>query len=191
MTTPALDQKTLKRLLSYDPNTGVFVWLPRPGERWPAAKFVGNEAGNLWAGSPRVTYRVINLLGWPFYAHRLAFLYITGDWPVGVVDHVDRDGLNNSWSNLRDASKSLNAHNAAPQRNNRSGFRGVGFDKRRGRFYARLHSGPTVAWLGYFPTAAEAGEAYETALLQKLADDDVRAGKRNVPGFDVVEARVL
>jgi hypothetical protein len=61
------------------------------------------------------------------YAHRLAWLFISGDWPPEgyEVDHIDNDGENNAASNLRLLTKAQQQFNTKLGRNNRSGHNGI------------------------------------------------------------------
>ena len=99
-----LTQERLKYLLNYDPETGNWTW------RNPAnhnSRLKGRSAGNVRNDG----YRIIRIDTVPYYAHRLAFLYMTGLMPKEEVDHIDRDPFNNAWSNLREATSSQNKYN--------------------------------------------------------------------------------
>ena len=64
--------------------------------------------------------------------------------PKGLVtDHIDGDGLNNQRSNLRICTTSQNMQNCGVHKNNTSGFKGVQFDKRRGKYIARIRINDT------------------------------------------------
>lgn len=92
------------------------------------------------------------------YLHRV----VTGDaWPE--VDHRDGDGLHNCRSNLRQATRRQNNYNRPRPQNNRSGFKGVCWDKavRRWKAYLRLNGRQTH--LGYFETPEAAAEARRNA----------------------------
>ena len=54
---------------------------------------------------------MIRIRGKAYYSHRLAFLYMTGEWPLEEVDHIDRNPYNDAWVNLRKATSSLNKWN--------------------------------------------------------------------------------
>jgi len=77
-----------------------------------------------------------------------------------VVDHVDRDGLNNRRSNLRIATQAQNSRNRRRHRNNTSGFKGVSFHRREKKWYAHIHHQGKKLFLGYFVSAEAAHAAY-------------------------------
>jgi hypothetical protein len=165
MKKPVIDQETLKRLLEYNPDTGVFIWKSRPdgAKRWNA-RYAGKVAGFHWTprGS-RVAYVSIRIFDWPFLGHRLAWLYMTGEWPAEAVDHKDLDGLNNRWENLRPATKAQNGANTRAPRTNSSGFKGVSLHKPTGKYRAYIKIGERQVWLGYHDTAEAAHAAYAAA----------------------------
>ncbi len=108
----------LKELLSYDPETGIFVWAKLSGRR----ARIGDRAGsfNLSLG-----YRVIGIDGERHYEHRLAWLYMTGEWPSEDLDHENCDKSDNRFSNLREATDSQNLANVANWAHNTSGLKGA------------------------------------------------------------------
>ncbi|MDD0156969.1 HNH endonuclease signature motif containing protein, partial [Shigella flexneri] len=67
---------------------------------------VGKVAGTISYG-----YNAINIDGVRYFAHRLAWLYVYGEWPKQEIDHIDRNRRNNAISNLRDVSRVVNALN--------------------------------------------------------------------------------
>lgn len=85
--------------------------------------------------------------------------------PDGViVDHKDRDGLNCRRSNIRLATKSLNAHNCGLLINNTSGVKGVCWDKRVKKWVARIYIMGRCRHLGRFDDIEEAAAVYAAAL---------------------------
>ena len=147
----------LKAILRYDPETGEFWWrVSRKGIR------LGRPAG-------RVTgrYRQIGIDGRHYYAHRLAWLYMTGEWPSDDIDHIDGDRLNNRFSNLREASRAQNMANGRTPATNTSGFKGVSFDRQRGRWQAFIKIDGKTKNLGRFKTPEDAHAAYVAAAHQK------------------------
>jgi hypothetical protein len=110
-----LTQDLLKKHFHYDPLTGNFTRLIAAGNGCK----VGEIAGGFNGG-----YIKIRLLGKKYQAHRLAFMYMTGDIPE-CVDHIDGDGTNNRWSNLRKASVRENQQNARLRIDNTTGVKGI------------------------------------------------------------------
>jgi hypothetical protein len=77
-----------------------------------------------------------------------------------IVDHIDRNGLNNSRSNLRFCTHSQNHLNADISKANTSGFQGVTLYKRTGRWVAQVHVKGKHIHLGYFDDPKKAEDAY-------------------------------
>lgn len=140
--------RRLRELLDYDPATGVFTWRLYRGR-----VAAGSVAGSL----DRYGYRQIQIDGKLHLAHRLAWLYVYGEWPSGELDHADGSRDSNGINNLRPATRSQNNANAARRRDNKSGFKGVHFHGPRQRFIARVQN----RHLGYFDAAEEAAAAYK------------------------------
>lgn len=164
-----LTQKKLKELLHYDSETGVFMWLERPLSMFSHCKFPERQR-NTWntknsknpAGSKHkcknTYYRLIDISldrkRKSYSAHRLAFLYTNGEFPKYVVDHIDGNGLNNSWSNLRDVSHQDNTKNSSISISNTSGSTGV---SRKGKKWrARIHVNGKEIHGGYFDNIEDA-----------------------------------
>ena len=159
---PYINQAILKSLLIYDPETGEFTWRIRLDARpqWNG-RYAGKKAGFAWRpkGS-NVTYWSVRIFDWPFLGHRLAWLYMTGEWPVAEVDPRDLDGTNNRWSNLRPATKAQNGANRGKPKTNTSGLKGASWCKGAGRWRATIHRGGRQIWLGYHDTAEDAHAAH-------------------------------
>lgn len=141
--------------LSYDPGTGLMTWKTNR-----VRSFVGREAGTLHNG-----YRVVVLLGRMYRVHRLAWLLMTGAWPEDEIDHVNLDRSDNRWANLRAADKRGNACNTGVRTDNKSGFKGVCWDKARGRWRADIRLPHTRKHLGMFTDPKEAHAAYSRAAV--------------------------
>jgi len=92
-----ITQKELKELLHYNPDTGIFTRLIKTA----SSVQIGDVAGCKHKANG---YIIINVLGIPYRAHRLAWLYMTGRWPKHQVDHDDHIRHNNKWSNLFEAT---------------------------------------------------------------------------------------
>lgn len=142
--------KELKNLLHYDPAIGVFTWIKSRG-RCKAGSIAGTQNGN--------GYTRINLSGSKYYAHRLAWLYMTGEMPVGQVDHKNLDRSDNSYTNLRDATHGQNSANRSGRA--ASGLKGV---QKHGRIWRiQLWRDGKNNIIGPFQTKEEAHDAYKVA----------------------------
>ena len=161
MKMPILDQMMLKRVLRYSRKTGLFIWRERSDVRpqWNG-RYAGQVAGFPWSpDGGKNTYISIRIFDWPFLAHRLAVLYVTGEWPENDVDHRDLDGQNNRWRNLRQATKAQNGANRGPSVLNKTGFKGVSLCQKSGRFRASIRG----KHLGTRSTAKGAAALYDAA----------------------------
>jgi HNH endonuclease len=150
-----ITHERLLAIVTYDPDTGLFAWKARP--RVKAGKLAGHLAAH--------GYVTLRLDGLPYYAHRVAWFYVTGEWPAAEIDHIDRNGLNNRFANLRLADRTQNVVNRARRRDNTSGFKGV-YVTRGGRFMAQHTIKGKAHYLGTFDTAEEAFAA-RNAYLEK------------------------
>ena len=91
--------------------------------------------------------------------------------PVGFIpDHKDRNFHNNLKINLRVASLSQNRANTPKQKNNTTGYKGVRFHFRRGKYYARIQKDHKLHFLGYYETAQEAALAYNRGALKLFGE---------------------
>jgi hypothetical protein len=98
-------------------------------------------------------------------AHRLAFIYMSGTAP-DLIDHIDGNGMNNSWTNLRAASRIQNGANAARSKSNASGHKGVCFDKKRGKWRASISYARKHIALGLYETPEDAHAAYAKKAME-------------------------
>lgn len=167
------DQGYLKSILTYDPSNGIFTWRHRPSApaQWNV-RYAGEVAGRTNINRRRPVCE-IKIDGKLYLAHRLAWLYMTGDWPPNEIDHRDTDSLNNRWNNLRRATRSQNNSNVGPQKNNSTGFKGVSFHKDRGKYVAQIMANRKIHYLGYFDDPEKAYEAYCNAA-EKLHGEYAR-----------------
>lgn len=116
-------------------------------------------------------YVVINLAGKVHYAHRLAWLYMHGEWPVEDIDHINSIRDDNRFANLRSASRAENLVHKGTK--NRSGFKGVltHIDvRRKKRFGVQTAWGGEYKFHGWFKTAEEAGEVYRKAAVARFGE---------------------
>lgn len=149
-----LTAEWLRSQMAYVPETGTFMWKVRgPG------RTVGKPLGTVVG----IGYSVIKVNGEVFYAHRLAWLYVHGEWAPKQLDHIDGNKVNNAIANLRLATASQNSARRKTYRSiapSRGVFpHGVGF-------VARVHHAGKRHYLGYFKTAEAAKAAYEAAAKE-------------------------
>lgn len=150
-----LSAEQARALRAYDPDTGVLTWKVDGATH--------QQAGSV-AGYRQLRGYVVVGFGYRLWAaHRLAWLIVTGEWPVGEIDHVDTDKSNNRWANLRDVPKSLNQANVPARRSNTSGFKGVSWNKSNRRWGAAIQKDGRQRHLGYFDTPEAAHAAYTKA----------------------------
>lgn len=147
-----LTQAQLQLLFHYDPNTGVFTREINHGKSKKGSTPTGLSPGG---------YLRISIKNRYYMAHRLAWLYVNGEWPNSIIDHINCNKLDNRLCNLREANRSQNAMNVYIYKNNISSFKGVGFHKATGKFRARCQANKKRVFIGYFDTAEEANEAYK------------------------------
>lgn len=144
----------LKEVFDYDRATGVFIRRIRTAQRVRAGELAGciNSRGCL---SMRVDGKL-------YLAHRLAWLYVTGEWPTQHIDHRDGNPSNNAFANLRDVAPLINAQNIRRARVDSSiGLIGVG--RSGSKFRADIQANRKTRYLGTFDTAEAAHQAYLSA----------------------------
>lgn len=148
-----LTQERLKQLLHYDPLTGIFTRLVRTCNKVRVGAIAGVDSQH---GYCRIYVDAI-----PYMAHRLAWLYMTGSFPVDQVDHINHDGHDNKWENLREATNKTNSHNRNPLKwFNATGFFGVTRYGKSGKFKAAIMIDGKCKHLGVYSDPAEAHLAY-------------------------------
>lgn len=143
-----LTQARLKELLHYDPEHGLFIWRRSNSNRAPSGSPAGTPDGR--------GYLQIQVDRRLYKAHRLAFLYMTGAFPDEEVDHINRDGADNRWANLRSATRSQNESNKLITSRNTSGYRGVFWEGRCRKWQARGMKDKKEVYLGLFDDVEEA-----------------------------------
>ena len=156
-----ITKELLHEFLDYNEQTGWLVWKVHRGGT--ARK--GARAGTIdYEG-----YRLVSIYNKTYKAHRLIWMYMTGSWPVGVIDHIDRNPDNNKFDNLRDCSHSDNAHNKFSSRG-KSSYQGVYLDSKSGRPTAMIRLNGKPRYLRSFDTEEEASIAYLSVKKQLIPE---------------------
>ena len=153
----------LRQVLEYDPETGLWEWLrPNLMNKKPISKMAGTISVH--------GYRIITYEGVKYRASRLAWFYMTGEWPSQEMDHKDKDKANDKWINLREVSRSENGLNRYLQPNNTSGARGVHWDLDRGKWGASVKHDGNIHFVGRYDLLDEAIEARDAAAQDLHGD---------------------
>lgn len=147
------DHAFLKSQIDYDPMTGDFFWkIPKKG------RVTGRKVGSLQSNG----YMLIGIDNVRYFAHRLAWFFMTGTEPEGNIDHIDGVRTNNQFSNLRDGTQRFNIENQRKARSdNASGYLGVA--KHAYGFTAQIQHKGKKKHLGIFKTPEEAHAVYVSA----------------------------
>lgn len=154
----SLTLERLKARLIYNPETGIFVWTEtfsgtcRQG--WPAGRMGTGKSAN---------YLRITVDGREYRAHRLAWLWMTGEWPISQIDHINGRGDDNRWSNLRSATQSQNKANSPVYRNSKSGIKGISWNASSRKWNASIQVNKKLIHLGRFADINDAAKAYKLA----------------------------
>lgn len=155
-----LDSDYLHSLFSYDPDTGV---LTNKVDRHYKAR-IGVEVGFSIECKGK-SYRQLRLDGKQYQAHRLIWLMMTGQ-EADTIDHIDGNGLNNRWDNLRSVSVADNLRNRRKPSTNTSGVVGVSWNNQRNKWHSQISgNNGKRKHLGYFTTIEEAAEARKQAEI--------------------------
>lgn len=145
-----LDIESLRSLIAYDPETGIFT---RKVKRdFNPKSVLGKPLGTPYSNG----YLGFRVLTRKYLAHRLAWFYVHGVWPASDLDHANGDRADNRISNLREATRSQNMANTKTQVNNTSGHRGVIFDKTNQKWMAYMHQHGRFINLGRYELKEEA-----------------------------------
>jgi hypothetical protein len=152
-----LTNERLRELFDYDPRTGQFLCLKQRGpmKKGAIAGYVNSDG-----------YKAMMIDGRIYLAHRLAWFYVHGKWPVHMIDHINRVKTDNRIGNLRDVTNSQNLQNTKLKKSNSSGYKGVTFNKKSKKWCARITVNSKKIHLGYFYTREDAYAEYRFAAKQ-------------------------
>lgn len=147
--------KAVRQKFKYDPVTGLLT-RRRPSPRW------GIKAGGVDLSNADRPYIRVYFFGGQKYAHRLIWLWMTGEEP-DTIDHINGNTLDNRWCNLRNVSFIENGKNQKLHSNNTSGCSGVNFHPGKQKWVARIMVEGRSIWLGVFSEKKEAVSARKAA----------------------------
>jgi hypothetical protein len=142
-----LTVERLKEVILYTPHDGNLTWL------------TGQKTGHIAGRIDRTGYRRIRIDNKTYAGHRLAFLYMKGEWPKDQIDHIGKPNMtdeewfanksDNRWQNLREATRSQNSANTPRSKNNKVGLKGV-YLYPNGKFKTQINIDGKRVSLGYF-----------------------------------------
>lgn len=153
-----LTQSYLQSILNYDPTTGIWRW---------------NKTNRVAGCLGKHKYRRIKIEGKCYLSSRLAFLYMEGEFPENMVDHINRDTIDDRWQNLRKATNQENQRNRNVTHNNISGVVGVSWDNEKQKWHSRIQVGKKTHHLGFFDKLSDAivkRQESEQRLFSKSGD---------------------
>lgn len=150
----------LHEVLHYNPTTGVWRWRLTMSNRAMAGDVAGSLRKRGDVG--------IRIDGVEYKAHRLAWFYVSGRWPLNQVDHQNLVRSDNRWDNLRLANNSQNNANRPVRCDSSTGVKGVIFNPRSkvNPYHARIRVGGKIKILGQFTTIDAAQAAYWMAAQE-------------------------
>lgn len=140
-----LSHDRLIEVLDYNPQTGVWTWLIGN----PKCK-AGDIAGCICLTCDGKRYRYIGVDGYRYKSQRLAWFYMTRDWPDGQITQKDYDSLNDAFANLRVATCSQRNASARLRKDNTSGYKGVSWNKSVKKYQSYIKKDYKRINLGWF-----------------------------------------
>lgn len=145
----------LSAVMSYDPTSGIIRWVVSRQRVGP-----GRMAGTV----NKLGYVSIKFAGHRLYAHRVAWLFSTGKWPVLDIDHINHNPSDNRISNLRQCTRAQNHVNSSVVIRAESGYRGVVHGSVNS-WQASIGVDYKIVSLGSFDDPRLAAAAYDRAAL--------------------------
>lgn len=143
-----MNQSEVREILNYDEKTGEFTWRTKISHKVVIGRLAGhiNDSG----------YRIIKIKGIRYRAHRLAWLYIYGEWPEQQIDHINGRREDNRIINLRSATPRDNSKNQKRRVDNQSGCTGISKHSLANRWVAQITLDGKSTYLGIYEDFFEA-----------------------------------
>lgn len=166
MAKPLPPQGILQECLEYDPQNGELIWLmPDLQSRVRPGSFFGNKTSVSSGSNSTKHYYAGMFHGVTYYAHRLIWMYMTGEDPKDLmIDHINGNGLDNRWKNLRVVKRGQNVANQKGHKRRRSPYKYV--YRRKLKWVGQVRRGGKLYSTPVFETAEEAKQAIETIITR-------------------------
>ncbi|WP_049207406.1 HNH endonuclease [Serratia marcescens] len=148
-----LDTLVVRALFNYNPDTGVLTNRVTRGNSKTAEK--GGISTNRVVGG----YKIVKIFGITHMEHTVCYVHHHGALPDGFIDHINRDRGDNRIANLRVVNRRQNNINTRIRSDNASGFKGVSFHKKSGKWISYVSVNNKRHHLGYFDTPELAHDA--------------------------------
>lgn len=142
-----------------------YVSIPLTNEKWARIDYEDFEqvSAFTWTATKqcRTWYASAKINGKMVALHRFVMKAVRGQ----VIDHIDRNGLNNQKTNLRFCTRGENRRNAIGWPETRkSRFKGLSINK--GRWQVRIKINKKTICLGTYADEVEAARAYDAGAVQ-------------------------
>jgi len=144
----------LNSLLRYESDTGLIYWIAKG-----KGKIKKKAAGTMLQSG----YLGICIGPKRWQAHRLAWALHHGLWPKEQIDHINGNRTDNRICNLREATNAQNGKNLGVSKSNKSGVKGVSWEKYTGRWKASIRVNGLSISIGRFDTIEQAAFARQQA----------------------------
>jgi hypothetical protein len=164
-----ITQQELKKLIKYCPETGDIWFLPRDRSYFMTENqyktWHSRFCGKAKLGNDGNGYQTICIDSRAYRAHRIAWLYMTGEHPK-QIDHINHIRSDNRFCNLRNVEPRQNSMNRSMSKRNTSGVNGVSWNQRFGKWAARLGMNFERRFIGYFHNIEDAKAAIEEVMAE-------------------------
>lgn len=153
----AITHDLIKHLFTYNPDTGELAWA--------VYRASNAKRGDVIKSTTKAGYICVSINDKTYLAHRIIWLWMTGEWPSSV-DHINHNPADNRWENLREVAHSDNMKNQKRNKTNTSGHAGVYWHKGAGKWMASLKTKGKCNYLGVFTSVGDAVAARKAAERQ-------------------------
>src|SRR5690606_2030193 len=172
---PLPTPEQLRQLLRYEPETGKLFWRERTPDMFEDGEQTAEHACKIWnsrfAGEEAFQsrsggYSVGTVWGRRLLAHHVCWAIAHNEWPTSHIDHRNGVRDDNRVTNIRLATRSQNNQNVRSQRGSSSIYKGVTYDKERGKWMAGIKKDFRRRNIGRYETEIEAALAHDRVAVE-------------------------